>query len=268
MTSPIEPRTASLYHAARPPAVEPAAAAATVAIAVASYLVIMALLPRQLNFVVAQLALLVVAGVAAVILRPARPLAALGLRGAPPRYFVAAIAVGATAWYVNAWLVAWIVERFSLPKEQIEHLKGLVDRPDVLRAIAAFALLPAVCEELVFRGVLARSLGRRHALAIAAAISAVAFSAYHLSPIQALPTLTLGLALGAIAVRSDSVLPTMLAHGLNNAIAIAMSRGALSVAGGWLDRHPVAALVGCSVITAGGLVIGVKKPRYRGATPP
>src|SRR6185295_18795242 len=208
MTSPIEPRTASLYHGPRAPAVEPAAAAAIVAIAVASYLAVMTLVPQPLNFVLAQLALVAVAGVAAAIAHPARPLAALGLRGARPRYFVAAIAIGATAWYLNAWLVAWLVERFALPREQIQHLKGLVDRPEILPAVAAFALLPAVCEELVFRGVLARSLGRRQALAVAAAISALVFSAYHLSPVQALPTFTLGVVLGAIAIRADSVLPT------------------------------------------------------------
>jgi membrane protease YdiL (CAAX protease family) len=265
MTSPIEPRTASLYHAARGPAVEPAAAAAIVAIAMATYLVVGSAAPPQLSFLVAQLALLSVAGVGAMLAHPSRPLAALGVRRAPPRTFVAAIAIGATAWYLNAWLVAWLVERFSLPQEHIQHLKGLVDRPQMLRAIAAFALLPAVCEELVFRGVLARSLGRRYSLVVAAAISALVFSAYHLSPVQAVPTFTLGLVLGAIAIRADSVLPTMLAHGLNNAMAIAMSRGELSVAGGWLDQHPVAAVIGCAATTATGVVIAVFEPRSGGA---
>jgi membrane protease YdiL (CAAX protease family) len=117
----------------------------------------------------------------------------------------------------------------------------------------------------VFRGVLARSLGRRYSLVVAAAISSLVFSAYHLSPVQALPTFTLGLVLGAIAIRADSVLPTMLAHGLNNAMAIAMSRGELSVASGWLDQHPVAAVIGCAAATATGVVIAVFEPRSGGA---
>jgi membrane protease YdiL (CAAX protease family) len=260
MTSPIEPRTASLYHAPRAPAVEPATAAAIVAAAIASYLVVNQVVPAELRFVAAQLALAAVGAIAAVIAAPARPLAVLGLRGARPRYVAAAVLIGATAWYVNAWLVAWLVQHLSLPDDHIQHLKGLVDRPAMARAFAAFALLPAVCEELVFRGVLARSLGRHRSLLVAAAISAAVFSAYHLSPVQALPTLTLGLALGAIAVRADSVLPTMLAHALNNAMAIAMSRGALAVVAGWLDGHPVIALVGCASATAGGLAIALRGP--------
>jgi membrane protease YdiL (CAAX protease family) len=258
MTSPIEPRTASLYHAPRAPAVEPATAAAVVAVAIASYLLVNQLVPAELRFVAAQLALAAVAGVAAVIAVPARPLAAIGVRGAHPRYFAAAILIGATAWYVNAWLVAWLVRYLSLPEGHIQHLKGLVDRPAMLGAFAAFALLPAACEELVFRGVLARSLGRRHSLIVAVAISAAVFSAYHLSPVQALPTFTLGIALAVLAVRSDSVLPTMLAHALNNAMAIAMSRGALAWAAASLDGHPVIAMVGCASATAAGLAIALR----------
>ena len=261
MTSPIEPRTASLYHAPRAPAVEPATAGAIVASAIASYLLMNQVVPAELRFVAAQLALAAVAGIAAVIAVPARPLAALGIRAAHPRYFAAAILIGTTAWLVNAWVVAWLVRYLSLPEDHIQHLKGLVDRPAMLGAFAAFAVLPAVCEELVFRGVLARSLGRHRSLLVAAVISAAVFSAYHLSLLQALPTFTLGIALGVIAVRADSVLPTMLAHALNNAMAIAMSRGALAGAAAWLDLHPVIALVGCASATAGGLVIALRGRR-------
>jgi membrane protease YdiL (CAAX protease family) len=117
-----------------------------------------------------------------------------------------------------------------------------------------------VCEEIVFRGVLARSLGRRASLIAAAAISAVVFSAYHLSLVQALPTLVLGLVLAVIAIRADSAVPGMLAHAVNNALVIAVSRGALPELAGWLDRHPAAGLVGCAAATAGGVVIAARGP--------
>ena len=260
MTSPIEPRTASLYHASRAPAVEPTTAAVIALAAVASYLVAAGLAPAHLRFAAAQGALAVVAGAAAVIAHPARPLAALGLRGARPRFFVAAIAVGATAWYLNASLVDWLFAKLALPREQAIHLQGLVDRPPLWRALAMFALLPAVCEEVVFRGVLARSLGRRWSLVAAAALSAAVFSAYHLSLVQALPTLTLGVGLAVIAIRADSIAPAMLAHALNNAAAIAVSRGALPELAGWLGRHPVAALAGCAAATAGGIAIAARGP--------
>jgi len=260
MTSPIEPRTASLYHASRAPAVEPRAAAGIVLAAIGSYLLAAAVVPARLWFVAAQLALAVVAGAGVVIVHRPRPLAALGLRGARLRFFVAAIAIGATAWYLNATLVDWVFTRLALPREQAVHLQELVDRPPLWHALAMFAVLPAVCEEIVFRGVLARSIARRRSLIAAAAISGAVFSAYHLSLVQGLPTLTLGLMLAVIAVRADSVAPAMVAHALNNALAIAVSRGALPELTGWLGRHPVAGLAGCAVATAGGIAIAARGP--------
>jgi sodium transport system permease protein len=249
-----------LYHASRAPAVEPGVAVGIVLAAIASYLVMAAVAPASVRVAVAQLALAGVAGAVVVIVHRARPRAALGLRGARLRFFVAAIAVGATAWHLSFRLTDWLFSRLTLPREQAIQLQELVDRPPLWWALVMFAALPAVCEEIVFRGVLARSLGRRMSLIAAAAISAAVFSAYHLSLVQALPTLTLGLLLAVIAIRADSVAPAVVAHALNNALVIAVSRGALPELAGWLDRHPVAGLAGCAVATAGGVVIAARGP--------
>ena len=256
MTSPIEPRTASLYHASHEPAVEPAVAAMIVGAAVATYLVVPALVPAQLALIAAQAALTVVPIAAVFVAHPARPLAALGLRGARPRFFLAAATIGATAWYLNMRLVALL----PVPARATRALEALVEQPSLAGALAMFALVPAICEELLFRGVLARALGRRWPIAAAAAISAAAFSAYHLSPVQALPTLTLGFVLAVIAIRADSVLPTIVAHAINNAIAIALTRDELPALAGWLGHHPTLALAGCAAGTAGGLAVALRRP--------
>lgn len=254
MTSPIEPRTASLYHASHGPAVEPSIAAMIVGAALATYLVVPALVPPALALIAAQAALTVVPVAAVLVAHPARPLAALGLRGARPRFFLAAAAIGATAWYVNTRLVALL----PLPEHATRALEALVEQPSFAGALAMFALVPAICEEILFRGVLARALGHRLPITAAAAISAATFSAYHLSPVQALPTLTLGFVLAVVAIRADSVLPTIVAHAINNAIAIALSRGELAPLGDWLGHHPTLALAGCAAATAGGLAVAVR----------
>jgi membrane protease YdiL (CAAX protease family) len=243
-----------LYHAPGAPVVEPIVAAGIVGAALASYLLAAALAPRPWALVAAQLALAAVPAGMMVILRPERPLAALGLRGARPRFFAAAIAIGATAWYLNLWLA----EALPLPEQQIHELEALVDRPPLGSALAAFALLPAVCEEILFRGVLARSLGRSTSLIVAALVSAVVFSAYHLSLVQALPTLSLGALLAVIAIRADSIAPTVVAHAINNALAIALSRGELPGVAGWLGQHTPAALAGCATATVLGIVIAAR----------
>jgi sodium transport system permease protein len=245
-----------LYHASHDPAVAPSLAAMIVGAAVATYLVVPALVPAELALIAAQAALTVVPIAAVIVAHPARPLAALGLRGARPRFFLAAAAIGATAWYVNTRLVALL----PLPEHASRALEVLVGQPSFAGALAMFALVPAICEEILFRGVLARALGRRLPIAAAAAISAVAFSAYHLSPVQALPTLTLGFVLAVVAIRADSVLPTIVAHAINNAIAIALSRDELPALAGWLGHHPTLALAGCAAATAGGLAVAVRGP--------
>jgi membrane protease YdiL (CAAX protease family) len=243
-----------LYHASRGPAVEPAIAAMIVMAAMATYLAVPLVVPVELALPAAQAALAVVPIAAAMIAYPARPLAALGLRGARPRYFVAAVVIGATAWYVNMRIVATL----PLPEGHTRLLAELVDRPSLVRALASFALVPALCEEILFRGVLARALGRRLPLVGAAAISAVLFAAYHVSLVQALPTLTLGFVVALVAIRADSVLPAIAAHAINNAIAIAMSRGALPEVADPLARHPTAALAGCATATALGIAIALR----------
>jgi membrane protease YdiL (CAAX protease family) len=260
MTSPIEPRTASLYHASRAPAVEPSIAAAIVLAALATYLAVAGLVPQELAVPAAQAALAVVPIAAVMILHPTRPLAALGLRRTDPRLMLAALAIGATAWYVNVRIVSLL----PLPAREVEALETLVGRTSLLQAFATFALVPALCEEVLFRGVLARALGRRLPLFAAAAISAVVFSAYHLSLVQALPTLLLGMVFAVIAIRADSVLPAMLAHVINNGIAIAISRGELAGIARWLDHNPTLALVGCSAATGAGFAIALRGPARPG----
>jgi membrane protease YdiL (CAAX protease family) len=226
-------------------------AVAIVLAAMATYLIAPIVVPEELALIAAQAAIAVVPLAFVFALHRSRPLAALGLRGARPHYLVAAALIGATAWYVNAWLVSLL----PLPERGARMLEELVERPSLVRALATFALVPAVCEEILFRGVLARSLALSLRLVPAAVISAVVFAAYHHSLIQGLPTLTLGLLLAVIAIRADSVLPTIVAHALNNAVAIAMSRGELPRVAGWFGDHPTLALAGCAGATALGAAI-------------
>jgi sodium transport system permease protein len=245
-----------LYHAPST-ALDPAIGVAFTAAALGAYLLVPALVPRAWGFLTAQLALVAVSVIGVAVVRAPRPLAALGLGRARGRYWLAAIAIGATAWYVNARIVSLL----PLPGEQTRRLEALVEQPSLPASLAMFALVPAVCEELVFRGVLARALGRHLTLPAAVVISALVFALYHLSLVQALPTLSLGCLLAVIALRADSIAPTILAHAINNAIAIVLSRRDAPALGGWLDAHPFLAFTLCASITAIGLALALGRDR-------
>ena len=84
----------------------------------------------------------------------------------------------------------------------------------------AIGLFAPVCEELVFRGAILRALLRwtpRHWLAIV--ISALLFALIHANPAQMPHAFLIGLLLGWLYYRTDSIVPGIVYHWVNNSIA-------------------------------------------------
>lgn len=84
------------------------------------------------------------------------------------------------------------------------------------------ALLPAVCEELIFRGCILANARSAAGDVPAIFISAFLFALYHGSIQQTLYQFACGCIFALIALRSGSVLPSMLAHFLNNAAIVVL----------------------------------------------
>jgi sodium transport system permease protein len=138
-------------------------------------------------------------------------------------------------------------------------------------ALVVFALIPAICEELAFRGFILSGLEREHRTRSAILLSALMFGFLHvlLSLFQQLFNATLlGIVLGLLAVRSQSILPGILFHFVNNALAVALgSFGDRSAGGslaGWLYRDPAQGLyhgawIVASVLLSGCLLYGLWK---------
>jgi len=260
MTSPSEPRTPRLYHARSGPAFSVLAAVFLVAAALGTFLlaagvVVGAGAPPVVAVIVAELSFVVIAVVG---LRMQRlPIAALGLTRPALRFVGAAGLIGASAWYLNLRLI----ELLPLPEGGVQTLQDIVDGPSLAVVVLGLAVLPAIAEELIFRGILVRSLATRFVPAAAVVIAALVFSAYHLSLLQLIPTFTLGVLAGALTVRAHSVIPAMVAHMINNAIAILVSRDVIAGASTWLERNPTPAIAiaGALTVSGIGLLIGGRR---------
>ncbi len=85
------------------------------------------------------------------------------------------------------------------------------------------ALLPAICEETAFRGVLMGSIRRTLGNVSAILISSLVFGLFHMTTVRFLPTAFLGLMLGLSVVLTGSLLPAVIWHALNNALALVLS---------------------------------------------
>lgn len=86
--------------------------------------------------------------------------------------------------------------------------------------IAIYALLPAICEELIFRGVILTGLRRNFSDLTAVVLSAFMFALMHGSLQQLVYPFLLGLIFGLVVVRTGSTLASMIIHFSNNTLVI------------------------------------------------
>ena len=112
-----------------------------------------------------------------------------------------------------------------LPSFVDEYLQGAYESLKV-DSVASFALMAigvviiaGIVEEGLFRGVLQKSFEMEKSPLRAVIISSTVFSIVHFSP-QILQIFSLGALLGYIALRADSIYPSIVLHIVNNAIAV------------------------------------------------
>ena len=87
----------------------------------------------------------------------------------------------------------------------------------------SIGLLAPFAEELVFRGAILRELLRWSSRPwVAIAISAIFFAAAHMNPAQLPHAFLIGLLLGWMYYRTDSIIPGVVYHWINNSVAYVM----------------------------------------------
>jgi sodium transport system permease protein len=100
--------------------------------------------------------------------------------------------------------------------------------------LLAFAAAPAFCEEVVFRGFILSGFGRHGRVVLAIGLSSIAFGLMHMIPEQVFNATLMGLVLGALAVRSRSLLPCIVFHFANNTLGVLHARFGAE----WLRQIP------------------------------
>ena len=182
--------------------------------------------------------------------RAGRPRAVLGVVAPRARAVIGSVLVAISLWYVIAIvLVPWVEDLVT--EREVEELAGhLAGSEPLALKLIALAAVPAVCEELLFRGALARGLRAPLGLVGASLASAALFALVHGSLARLPITFALGVVLGLTALRTGSIVPAMVIHAGNNAAAVLLSWPPLIAHAAFLDRTavtlPVAVL--CSAL--------------------
>jgi uncharacterized protein len=85
--------------------------------------------------------------------------------------------------------------------------------------VVTVALVPAVCEELLFRGLVQRDIESVAGGGRSAVLTGVIFGLFHLNPLSIIPLIALGVFFGFLVHRSQNITLAMVAHFLNNFLA-------------------------------------------------
>jgi sodium transport system permease protein len=84
----------------------------------------------------------------------------------------------------------------------------------------SFALLPALCEEIAFRGFILSGLQRRFRPRAALVLCSFLFALSHMNVFQFLPAFFLGVVLGLLTIRSKSLVPAILFHFVHDSVLL------------------------------------------------
>ncbi len=123
-----------------------------------------------------------------------------------------------------SWLVNSLRSQELASEKTMELFLNVSGIGGLLFNLFLIAIVPAVCEELLFRGALQRILlERTKKVHLSVFISAVLFSAMHMQFFSFFPRLALGLVLGYAVAYGMSLGPAMVAHALNNGISVVVA---------------------------------------------
>jgi sodium transport system permease protein len=187
------------------------------------------LLMGEAGLIVAQLGLLMAPALLFVRWGGFDPIVTLSLR-LPTRSQLTAGLLVLVGGVQVAWFLAWAQSLvMPVPVEYLEAMAEVLQADSIRRfawLVLVAALVPAVAEEVLFRGVLLS--GFRNALPTVWAVVGVGlvFGLFHLSPVTAfrfLPTAWLGILLAWVVVASGSLPLAMVLHFLNNGAILALT---------------------------------------------
>lgn len=124
---------------------------------------------------------------------------------------------------------------FSLPfgSEILNQMKEMFDKletttatlvtansiPEFLLVVIVIAVTPAICEEFLFRGLVFKNFEKILSASKAIFFSGLLFALFHFHPFNLIPLIILGVYLTFIVYYSDSILPAVICHFLNNFIS-------------------------------------------------
>jgi sodium transport system permease protein len=166
------------------------------------------------------------------LLLTTRPLQSLTLRWPGLPAIASAGVLAALLLPPLAELTHFILQQFPVLKDLLQERQPLVEELQGAAAqrgatwwhyLLVLAVLPALCEELAFRGFILTGLRRRFPPWTAILLSSLLFAFYHMNVFQLLPAFVLGAVLALLTLHSGSLVPAVVFHLLHNSLILGLA---------------------------------------------
>ena len=181
--------------------------------------------------------------------RKIRPTVAVKTQNCSWKYYLIALCMQTGLFAlseVNGYFLAWLSKFGYTPQEIV---LPSTDGFKIVGVLFAVAVLPAVFEELVFRGALLAGIRKNFSVTVSVLLCGGLFALYHQRPEQTMYQFCCGTAYALLAIRSGSVFPTILSHFVNNALIVILYANGITAI-------PSPVFLGI-VIAGGAVLIGV-----------
>ncbi len=166
------------------------------------------------------------------------PRQTLLLRLPPLRMSLAAVLLAVVIHPAIDVLQTVVMQVYPLDDRLAQELSRLFSTgSDLGTLLLVLCLLPALCEELAFRGFILSGLNSSGRTRMAILVSSIFFGATHAVLQQSLIACVVGMVIGYLAIQSGSVLPGMLFHAVHNTLGVCLQQLPAAAASRWFGAE-------------------------------
>jgi len=188
---------------------------------------------------VTQLAVIATPALLMTVMLTSSPRQTLLLRAPRPSALVGAATLALALHPLVAVLQHVVARLYPISDEMEELLARMFDGcPSVWHMLLVVAVVPAICEELAFRGFILsglRHLGHRWRAIV---YTALLFGLTHAIVQQQIVAFLVGVVIGLVALQTGSIWPCILFHAIHNALGVVVSQLSEWITPEVLERFP------------------------------
>lgn len=173
--------------------------------------------------------------------------------------FIPSVIIGLSLSIISSELDRLVELVFPMPdflNQAIINSFTINSFSDLIIILSSSVFFAAISEELLFRGFVQTSFENSFDVIKAIMLTSLAFSIIHMNPWWTIQIILFAIFLGVMAWKSDSVIPPMIAHFINNGLSVLMINMSESSLSWYLYKGHVNPIL--ILIALGGLSFGMQ----------